>query len=242
MRIAFDIHNELGRLHDEKIYQIEMAERCRDAGFRVRKEAPLSVSHEGFSKTYLADLVVDDSIVYELKTADALSSQHRQQTLNYLFLAGFQYGKLVNMRPPSVQSEYVSTTLTPAERYRFEIINDGWMDLDADSVWLREQITSLLRDWGAFLDVNLFSEAISYFRGGDELFVRPVEIKSNGRVLGTQKVPLLTPEIAISLSAVRDSEASYEQHLRRFLDHTSLDAVHWTNFNRHRILMKTLTK
>lgn len=242
MALVFDVHNDLGCLCDEKIYQSALEQRCRKAGFEALREVPITVKHGRFSKLYLVDLVVERSVLYELKTADAINPQHRQQALNYLFLAGFQYGKLVNMRPPSVQSEFVSTTLTTGDRHQFEIMKDGWMDLDHDSIWLREFMTELLLDWGAFLDVQLFYEALSFFRDGDERFVKPVRVENEGRVLGVQKLRLLSPEIAVTLSALKDSQQSHEKHLRRFLSHTSLRAIHWVNFNRHNIIMKTLKK
>ena len=242
MGIVFDIHNELGRLCDEKIYQNELAGRCAERNLRTSTEVPLKVSHDGFEKTYLIDLIIENRVLYELKAVDTISSQHRQQTLHYMFLSGFQYGKLVNMRPPSVQMEYVTTTLTHEERYQFDMTDDAWKDIDKRSLWLRELVFDLLRDWGAFLDVRLFSEAISFFQNNGDHFETPVEITNDSRMLGEQKVHLLTPETAIHLSTVNDSAESYEKHLWRFLSHTSLRAIQWINFNRHRVLMKTIMK
>ncbi len=242
MGIVFGIHNEFGCLCDEKVYALELCERCRSAGFDAKLEVPIEVSHDTFDKIYYADLIVDGRILYELKAADAISPHHRQQTLNYLFLTGLQHGKLVNMGSPSVQSEFVTTTLTTEDRYGFEIVSRAWLDLGKDSVWLRELVAELVSDWGVFLDIQLFRDAIDHFRDRDPRSDGLVEIANDRRVLGTQKACLLTPEIAVTLSAVKDSAASYEKHLRRFLRHTSLDAIHWINFDRCKIVMKTLLK
>ena len=48
-------------------------------------------------------------------------SRHRCQTMNYLFLTGFKYGKLVSMRPYSVESEFITASLTYQDRMRFNI-------------------------------------------------------------------------------------------------------------------------
>jgi len=155
--LAYQIHNELGRLWSEKIYQHELANRCRSAGYaNVKIEAPISVSHKDFYKKYYVDLLVEDSIVYELKTANRLTSEHEKQTLNYLFLLGLHHGKLINFKPKSVQKRFVSTTLSQQDRYDFLINNDYWFDLDEDSLWLKELMIELIRDWGAFLELNLF--------------------------------------------------------------------------------------
>jgi len=242
MRLIFETQNELGCLCDEKIYQREIQLRCQEHGHDAQREVPIEVAHKTFTKTYYVDLVIDCCVLYELKTAGAFSPRHRGQTLNYLFLMGFKYGKLVNMRPPSVEWEFVTTTIGPEDRRQFDIVKEAWLDLDDASAWLRELVTELLFEWGVFLDTQLFSEAIGHFQGTDEWRTKPIQIINDGRPLGMQTVHLLTPEIAIRLSSVKDSQSSHEEQMRRFLKHTPLRAVHWINFNRHEVLMKTLTQ
>src|ERR1041385_8295473 len=97
MKQVFAIHNELGRLHDEKIYHNELAYRCRQTGFdTVATEVPISVSYQSFSKLYEVDLLLNGGALYELKTVTALSGEHRKQALNYLLLLGIHHGKLLN--------------------------------------------------------------------------------------------------------------------------------------------------
>ncbi|MDZ7262423.1 MAG: GxxExxY protein, partial [candidate division KSB1 bacterium] len=132
---AYAIHNEIGRLWSEKIYQNELANRCHKAGFKnVETEVPLFVSHEDFYKNYYIDLLIEDSIIYELKTVSRLTSEHDKQVLNYLLLLGLQHGKLINFRPASVQKRFVSTTLCPEDRYSFVLEDRHWFDLEEDSV------------------------------------------------------------------------------------------------------------
>lgn len=51
MRLAFDIHNEIGRLWDEKIYHTELANRCHKAGFaNIEIEVPVTVVYQSFAK------------------------------------------------------------------------------------------------------------------------------------------------------------------------------------------------
>lgn len=248
MAIVFRVHNEFGNLWDEKIYREEIVGRCAKTGLCVQQEVPIRVSHGDFVKIYLMDWVVDNSIVYELKTAEAFSADHRKQILNYLFLSRCCWGKLVNMRSPSVTSEFIASSFTPEERRQFEVHADDWRDLNPDSHWLRQLIMDLLQDWGTLLDLQLFYDAIAYFRGGEDCLIKPIPVLCNGQFLSTQKGPLLTPDIAVRLSAVKNdvkhpnSVRSYESHLRRFLSHTTLQAIHWINFNRQEISMKTIMR
>lgn len=136
--LAYAIHNEIGRLWDEKIYQNELANRCRAAGLgNVKTEVPISVLYKDFCKEYYVDLLVNDSIIYELKTVGKLNSEHEKQTLNYLLLLGLQHGKLINFRPASVQKRFVSTTLLPKDRYDFTVHDRQWFELDEDGCCLK---------------------------------------------------------------------------------------------------------
>ena len=192
MGLAFSIHSELGRLWNEKIYQNELAFRCQKSGFeKVKTEVPILVSHQDFRKCFYVDLVLDDTVIYELKVVKALAGEHHQQTLNYLFLLGMQHGKLINMHPASVDSRFVSTSLTRQSRFNYKIEDQGWQALDKDSVWFKQTMMSLLDDWGAFLDTTLFYDAIKHFRGGEENVVKKIRVMNGRNALGMQKVHFL---------------------------------------------------
>ncbi len=78
----------------------------------------------------------------------------------------------------------------------------------SESAQLKTKFTDLLQGWGAFLDFNLYREAITHFRGGAEKVCRPVEICSGKRLLGHQTVHLLTmilSSMVLSFSAAERS-------------------------------------
>ncbi|MGH7596622.1 MAG: GxxExxY protein [bacterium] len=242
MGLAFSIHNEMGRLWGETIYRNELAYRCQKAGFeKVVIEAPVQASYQDFTKFYYADLILDDAVIYEMKTVQTLIGEHHQQALNYLFLFGMQHGKLINMRPPRVESRFVSTRLTFEKRFEYAIEEQGWQELDTDSLWLKQTMTSLLKEWGAFLDIALFYDAIIHFRGGEENVVKKITVSDGTHESGEQKMHLLNPETAFKISALTKEEKHLEHHLRRFLHYTPLRAIQWINFNHDRIVFRTLS-
>lgn len=243
MEQAFAVHRELGRLCDEVIYQHELAHRCRElVGGNVTTEVPILVRHDSFTKTYFVDLLFDSGAPYELKTAQTLNGEHRKQTLQYLLLMGLHHAKLINFRPESVEYEFVSTQVNPQRRHEFTIHEEDWQNLGRESGWLKELLVRLVADWGAFLDVELFREAVVHFGGGEEKMVRRIEVRRGERVLGTQRVHMLNDELGFKLSAVTRSIAGYENHLRRFLAHANLRAIQWINFCHHEIVFKTIHK
>ena len=243
MNLAFSIHNELGRFWDEKIYQNELARRCREIGFeQVSTEVPVIASFKGFKKPYFIDLLINNVVIYELKTVKRLNEDHQKQALNYLFLLEVHHGKLINFRPESVEYSFVSTNLTHEKRHDFRIDTSDWKEFVEDCIWLKKLLIELLNEWGAFLEINLFYEAINHFRGGKENVVKDIKVKYGSHIIGEQSVHLLNSDIAFKISAVTKDIGFYEQHLRRFIKYADLKAIHWINFDHSRIVFKTIEK
>jgi len=244
MPVVFEIHNEFGRFLDEAVYKRAIAARVAKASLAsVEREVRIRVTHEGFAKDYFMDLLFDHALMLEAKAASAISPAHRNQSLNYLFLSGMQHGRLVNMRSEKVQHEFVSTHLTPQLRRQFALVDKGWHEINSESKWLKEMIAALLVDWGAFLDIALYQEAITYFLGGPEKVYLPVEIfADSSQSIGFQKSHLLTDDMAFAFSAVGRSRERMKEHQLRFLRHTRLRYIQWVNFNRDQIEFTTLRR
>lgn len=240
MGIIYEVHNRFGRFLNEHLYKVEIAARCAERRILPSdREVKIRVTHDTFAKGFFMDLLFCRGAMYEVKAVENLAPAHRAQALHYLFLSNLQHGKLVNLRADRVQAEFVSTTLTDDERRRVLIKDNDWRDVNAESVWLREKTIELLGDWGAFLEVSLYRDAITFFLGGPEAVVRPVEVCSNDRLIGQQDVHLLTADTAFAISAVTEP-LPMREHQLRFLRHTSLRHIQWINLNRHDIEFRTL--
>jgi GxxExxY protein len=236
MQVVFAVHNEMGRLFDEPVYQRAIARRLPGA----RIEVPVEVSFESFRKGYSLDLLVAGGAVFELKTAEALHDRHRAQLLNYLFLTELPHGKLVNLRGDLVEHEFVNAPLTRAERTCFQVADDAYTETGRASRGLRDLLVAMLRDWGTGLDVALYEEAVIHFHGGEEHVATPVEIFADGARVGQQKLNLLAPDTAFCVTALNDRAPHYEGQLRRFIRHTKLKAMQWFNVSRKVVTFKTI--
>jgi len=95
---AYDIHLYHGHGHLEKVYENALAHRLRKVGLDVKQQYPLKVFDEDGTLIgdYLADLLVGEVIVIELKTARALAVEHEAQILGYLKSARLNHGLLIN--------------------------------------------------------------------------------------------------------------------------------------------------
>ncbi len=143
-------------------------------------------------------------------------------------------------QPDSVDHEFVSTRLTPDRRYDFHICETCWKDCDEDGRWLRTLVKRLVSEWGVFLEVELFYDAVKYFRGGEDRVIRKIELFHDGRSIGTQRVHLLNRSTAFKISAITGDTTIYEKHLRKFLRHTKLARIQWINFNHHNVEFFTI--
>jgi GxxExxY protein len=239
---AYTSQNELGRLCDECAYEADMKVRLLADGFRsVQIQVPLTVTHGDFSKTYRLDLIADDAL-YELKADANLAREHEAQLYNYMFLLGIQRGKLLNFCAPKVQGKLLATSLTQQERRRFVDVCDHWSELSPACATLRRTMLALLQDWGAFLEVGLYQEALIHFLGGLSNVERRVNLQRNGLDLGTQRMFVHAPGVAFRLMAVTEGQEHVESHLRRLLALTNLKGIQWINLNHAQIEFRTILK
>jgi len=241
MRYAFDIHNEIGRFFDEQIYKNALVSRLKGAGFSALCEVAIHVIYEDFTKLYYLDLIVNESVIYELKTVEKLNGLHENQLINYLLLTELNHGKLVNFRTNSVESRFVSTKLNNEKRRALKICCTDWKYISKRCEHFEEVLRAVLDHWGAFLELGLYREAIIHFLGGEDRVVRSMDILNCEEILGKQTFSLLDECTAFHLSALSAHTGSYEKHLLRLLNHTHLKAVQWVNLNKNEIVFKTIS-
>jgi GxxExxY protein len=96
---AISVHKELGPGLLESVYQACMLKELRDMELKVEAELPVPViyrgelmSHEGFR----IDLLVENRVVVELKSVEAVQPVHKKQLLTYLRLTEKELGLLIN--------------------------------------------------------------------------------------------------------------------------------------------------
>jgi GxxExxY protein len=95
---AYDIHVYHGHGHLEKVYENALAHRLRKAGFNVKQQEPIKVFDEDGTVIgeYFADLLLNDNLIIELKTAKTIAPEHQAQIIGYLKSARREHGLLIN--------------------------------------------------------------------------------------------------------------------------------------------------
>ena len=94
---AFEVHNTLGVGFLEKVYENAMNYELKKRKLDVELQKEIPVYYKGaLVGTYYTDILVNNEVIIELKSVDALTKTHEAQLLNYLKATGFKVGLLVN--------------------------------------------------------------------------------------------------------------------------------------------------
>jgi GxxExxY protein len=92
------VHTELGPGLLESTYTACLQHQLSEAGVRSAAQVGLPVVYHGvrLELGYRMDLLVEESVVVEIKSVDAVSPVHQAQLLSYLKLSGKSLGLLIN--------------------------------------------------------------------------------------------------------------------------------------------------
>jgi GxxExxY protein len=98
---VFEVFRVLGAGFLEQVYQQALLHELEVQGLRAEGQRALEVTYKGKSVgVYLADILVEDRIVLELKAVQSLTKAHEAQLLNYLKASSKRIGFLVNFAHP----------------------------------------------------------------------------------------------------------------------------------------------
>lgn len=104
IKAAFAVHNRLGSGFVEKVYENAMAKELQSMGLAVEQQKPLNVIYGGDSVgDFSVDLLVEESVVVELKAVRIMEKSYEDKLLHYLKASNLPVGLLLNFGNSSVQ-------------------------------------------------------------------------------------------------------------------------------------------
>ena len=96
----YKVYNTLGFGFLEKVYESALLLELRKRGLRAENRQALIVFYEGTPVgKYYADIIVEDKVVIELKTAENIDEAHLAQLTNYLRATDCEVGLVLNFGP-----------------------------------------------------------------------------------------------------------------------------------------------
>jgi GxxExxY protein len=103
LKAAIRVHSELGPGLLESVYQTCMVIELEGMGLKVKSQVACPISYRGHQITdqgFRLDLLVEDTIIVELKSVEKVEPVHKKQLLAYLRLANKPLGLLINFNEP----------------------------------------------------------------------------------------------------------------------------------------------
>ena len=96
---VFEVNKELGPGFLEKVYENALLIELKRRDLKVQTQLPLTVNYKNMPVgNYVADMLVEEKVIVELKTVEKLDNNHEAQLLNYLKATGVHVGLLVNFK------------------------------------------------------------------------------------------------------------------------------------------------
>jgi GxxExxY protein len=97
LKIYYEVYNTLGYGFLEKVYQNAMCLELKNQGYHVESQKQIKVYYKGIVVgEYYADLIIDETIILELKACEFLMDAHKAQLINYLKATNIEVGLLLN--------------------------------------------------------------------------------------------------------------------------------------------------
>ena len=101
---AFVVSNTLGAGFLESVYENALCIELAEKGIAFRRQAPLKVHYRGQEVgAFVADILVEDQLLVELKALRQLTTEHEAQVMNYLRASGLTVGLLLNFGVPGLE-------------------------------------------------------------------------------------------------------------------------------------------
>ena len=101
---AYTVSNTLGAGFLEKVYENSLVIELKKQGLSVEQQKPLNVYYDNkLVGEYVADIIVENNIVIEIKAAKTIDNSHQAQLINYLKTCNKKYGLIINFGKPKVE-------------------------------------------------------------------------------------------------------------------------------------------
>jgi len=105
LRCAYAVHSELGPGLFEKVYEECLFYELTESGLFVEKQLELPVEYKGteIDAGYRIDLLIEETVIIELKSVKELLDIHTAQLLTYMKLSDTEIGFLINFNVKSLK-------------------------------------------------------------------------------------------------------------------------------------------
>jgi GxxExxY protein len=106
---VFKVYNELGPGLFESVYEAALSYELKESGLDIKNQVgiPLKYANLSFDVGFRLDILVNDKVIIEVKSVEALADIHHKQLLTYLKLTGKKLGLLINFNTSSISDSII---------------------------------------------------------------------------------------------------------------------------------------
>jgi GxxExxY protein len=103
---SFEIHTKLGPGLFESVYEEVLFDELDNRGFFLERqvEVPIFWNQKKMRKGFVADLIIEESVIVEIKSVEKLANVHYKQLLTYLKLTHIKLGLLINFNEAYIKN------------------------------------------------------------------------------------------------------------------------------------------
>ncbi|BDB53321.1 GxxExxY protein [Flavobacterium ammonificans] len=118
--IYYNVYNELGYGFLEKVYHRAMIIELNKNGYEVEHEKKIEVFYKNdVVGTYIPDLIINKSVILELKCVEYLIEAHENQLINYLKATECEVGLVLNFgKDPQFKRKIFTNDLKKRNKYK----------------------------------------------------------------------------------------------------------------------------
>lgn len=116
LRAFFNVYNTMGHGFSEKVYENSLLIELGKLGLSCQKQKAIKVYYEGqHVGEYFADIIVNETVILELKAGAEIVAEHEAQLLNYLRATNIEVGFLLNFgeRPQFKRMAFLNSRKPP---------------------------------------------------------------------------------------------------------------------------------
>ncbi|KAA2223453.1 GxxExxY protein [Chryseobacterium sediminis] len=105
----FSVYNELGPGLLEKVYERVLAFELKNNGLNVKTQVSIPIKFKGIfiDSSFIADIIVEDKVIIEIKSIPEIINVHHKQLLTYLKLTNLKLGILVNFNTDYIDKSII---------------------------------------------------------------------------------------------------------------------------------------
>ena len=108
---AITVHRELGPGLLETVYEVILLDELRKRGLNAERQITIPIKWRKieFDEGFRADIVVENKVITELKSAEEINNSYKKQLLTYLKMTGMRLGYLLNFGETTMKQGIIRT-------------------------------------------------------------------------------------------------------------------------------------